>query len=653
MPGTSRAQTAAGEIERLECELAAARADLEALREQRSTTASTRLLQRVMADRLVLEHLPEIVCLLDRNNIILYLSRTVLGRQVEPIIGMSAVAMVMPADRARYVEAFERAWTSQEPTTVEYTGMSGRSWQTLLVPFQEEGRVELMLASSLDITDRLREQKALRENDLRLRHAIDVVGMGTWTRDWRSDAIVWDDAMCAIFGVTQESSPKTYEQFIGLLHPEDRERVQASVSRGSETGGFEFEYRIVRPSGEVRHVRAKGTVQVDEHGQAFGTLGAAFDVTERKRLEEQVYQRQKMEAIGELTAGVAHNFNNLLSVIIPNLELCMEDVTPDVCERLVDAEHAAQRAKDLVRQLMLFARHDKHPARVPVNPAETARRIAAICRTTFDPSICLEIELDADIPHVLGNSSQLEQVLLNICINARDALMDARTPSPRVSITLDRTSGGDLRIRVTDNGPGMDERTRTHLFEPFYTTKEVGRGTGLGLASVYAIVSDHGGRVRCESQLGRGAMFEIELPGFAAVQPIAALDAPREIPASAPKTILLVDDEELVRRTTRAVFSRFGYQVLESGDGEEALALIENGSEAVDLVVLDRSMPGLSGEDVLERIRAIAPDLPVVLYSGQPFEADVTPHAAAELIKPINVDELLRTVRQLLYEHAH
>jgi CheY-like chemotaxis protein len=365
-----------------------------------------------------------------------------------------------------------------------------------------------------------------------------------------------------------------------------------------------------------------------------------------------VYQRQKMEAVGELTAGVAHNFNNLLSVIIPNLELCMDDVTPDVCERLVDAEHAAQRAKDLVRQLMLFARHDKQPARVPVNPADTVRRIAAICRTTFDPAICLEIELDADIPHVLGNPGQLEQVLLNICINARDALMDARTQSPHVSITLDRTSEGDLRIRVTDNGPGMDERTRSRVFEPFYTTKEVGRGTGLGLASVYAIVSDHGGRVRCESQLGSGSMFEIELPGIAAVQPSVAPEMPREIPASAPKTILLVDDEELVRRTTRAVFSRFGYQVLESNNGEHALALIEDGSEPIDLIVLDRSMPGLSGEHVLERIRAIAPELPVVLYSGQPFESDATAQAAAELIKPINIDELLRTVRHLLYQEA-
>jgi PAS domain S-box-containing protein len=645
----SRAHTAEHEVERLERDLAAARSDLEKLRGQRQSSTGIKLLQRVMADRLVLDHLPQFVCLLDHDHRILYLSRTIPGRQVEMLLGMSVLQLIPPEDSKRYLESFERAWTTRQPTIVEYESTSGRSWQTHFVPFIDAGRVELMLASSLDISERVREQKALREFDTRLRHAIDVAGMGTWMRNWRSDAVVWDDAMCAIFGVTQEGAPKTYAQFLDLLHPEDRERVDASIDRGCESGEFEIEYRVLRPSGEVRHVRAKGAIQFDAYGEPFGTLGAAFDVTDRKRMEEQLYQRQKMEAIGELTAGVAHNFNNLLSVIIPNIELCLDDVSPEVCERLADAENAAHRAADLVRQLMLFARHDKHPARIPVNPTETVRRVATICRTTFDPTICIEIAIDADVPHVLGNPAQLEQVLLNICLNARDALADARTPSPHVDIALSRTSDAGLRIRVRDNGPGMDEQTRSRVFEPFYTTKEVGRGTGLGLASAYAIVSDHGGRVRCESQLGHGATFEIELPGISEGRPITERDPRREVATSPPKTILLVDDEELVRRTTHAVLSRFGYTVVESTNGEQALALIAAESVSIDLVVLDRSMPGLSGERVLERIHELAPELPVVLFSGQPFETASTARAAAELLKPIRMDELLRTLRQLLH----
>jgi two-component system, cell cycle sensor histidine kinase and response regulator CckA len=640
------------EIERLERELAEVRAELETLREQQQSNTSTRLLQRVMADRLVLEHLPQFVCLLDRNQRIMYLSRTIPGRQVEMLLGMSALQLIPPDDGKRYLDAFERAWTTCQPTIVEYQSTSGRCWQTHFVPYLDSGKVELMLSSSLDVTDRVGEQKSLREFATRLRHAIDVAGMGTWTRDWRTDSVAWDDAMCVLFGVTQEGAPKTYGQFLELLHPEDRARVHASISRGCASGEFEIEFRVLRPSGELRHVRAKGAVQYDAHGEPFGTLGAAFDVTDRKRMEEQLYQRQKMEAVGELTAGVAHNFNNLLSVIIPNIELCMEDVPPHALERLADAEHAAQRAADLVRQLMLFARREKHPARIAVNPVDTVRRVAAICRTTFDPIICLEIIVDGDIPNVLGNPGQLEQVLLNICINARDALMDARTHAPQVDISVSRTAEGDVRIRVRDNGPGMDERTRSRVFEPFYTTKEVGRGTGLGLASAYAIVSDHGGRMRCEAEVGRGATFEIELPGISAARTNTSPEAPREVPQSALKTILLVDDEELVRRTTGAVLSRFGYQVVESCSGEQALALISSRSVPIDLIVLDRLMPGLSGESVLDRIREVAPELPVVLFSGQPFETQATTHAAAELLKPVNKDELLRTLRTLLHEEA-
>jgi CheY-like chemotaxis protein len=197
----------------------------------------------------------------------------------------------------------------------------------------------------------------------------------------------------------------------------------------------------------------------------------------------------------------------------------------------------------------------------------------------------------------------------------------------------------------------MDERTRSRVFEPFYTTKEVGRGTGLGLATVYAIVSDHGGRVTCESQLGHGATFEIELPGSTEVAK-TELEPPREIPATAVKTILIVDDQELVRRTTRAVLSRFGYRVVESCDGEQALAMIASRSVRVDLIVLDRSMPGMSGECVLNRLRELAPEVPVVLCSGQPFEATAMANAAAVLLKPISRDELLRTLRHLLHREA-
>ena len=637
-------------IEALEAALAAARADLERLRALSQPSAELTLLQRVFSDRVVLEHLPDIVCLLDRDQKVLYLSRTLPGMSVSQLLGRAASSFVLPEHRAPFDAAFERAWTSREPQNIEYSSFAGRDWITRFVPIQRDGSVEHMLAATLETTERVREQAAFRETDSRLRHAIEVVGMGTWTRDLESGAVTWDDAMRAILGVGPELDA-SFENFIALLHPDDRARVLATTERSHETRPVEMEFRIVRPDGEVRHVLVRASTQLDGNGRATSRLGAMFDVTDRKRLEEQLYQRQKMEAVGELTSGIAHNFNNLLSVILPNLELCLEDAPPTLIERLSDIEHAAQRAADLVRQLMLFARNETAAAKLPIDPVGTLHRVVGICRTTFDRTIRLDLEIGPYVPRVFANPGLLEQVFLNICINSRDAFTSAQTPAPRILIGVERAAdGGGVRIRISDNGPGMDARTRSRVFEPFFTTKGPGKGTGLGLATAYAIVREHGGRIAVESEPGRGATFDIELPALpreAALDPQVPAPARVSRPAGR-ETILLVDDEEFVRRATRSLLVRHGYQVLETRDGEEALALLESGHTRVDLVVLDRSMPGLPGERVLQRLREIAPTLPVVLLSGQAFEEQSASSADAALIKPVDMYGLLSTLRRVI-----
>jgi two-component system, cell cycle sensor histidine kinase and response regulator CckA len=503
-----------------------------------------------------------------------------------------------------------------------------------------------LLGTSADVTHAKRSEAAVRESENRLRHAIEATGMGTWTWDYASDRYYWDDTLCAILGITRQDVPRNFEGFLAFVHPEDRDDVTGSISRYLESGSYaDLRYRIVRPDGEVRHILSKATPERDEHGKVVAFRGGVFDVTEQKRLEEQLRQVQKMDAIGQLTAGIAHNFNNLLSVILPNVTLGRARANQEVLGHLSDIEHAANRAAEMIRQLMLFARPEGHGKKTPIDIVATSRRTVEICGTTFDRKISIDLQAADTVPAVAAHAGQIEQVLLNICLNARDAFAQAETESPRIRILIERGSPGMVRIRVSDNGPGMDEATRSRVFEPFFTTKAVGHGTGLGLASAYAMVMEHHGRIRCESRQGEGSTFELELPTAAEwVDPRSGCK-PLESFERGSGTVLIVDDEPLVRRAVRGILERGGYNVLESVDGIEGLDTFTQRRDSIDLVLLDQSMPGMSGDQVLLRLMEMAPQLPVVLLSGLPGPAARLSHATAVLTKPADASTLLCTIR--------
>jgi PAS domain S-box-containing protein len=367
-------------------------------------------------------------------------------------------------------------------------------------------------------------------------------------------------------------------------------------------------------------------------------------LADKKRLEEQLVQAQKMEAIGQLTAGIAHNFNNLLAIILPNAQLCRADPGREGDQRLADIEHAGRRASEMIRQLMLFAGHASEGAMVPLDMVVVAGRVAETCRATLDRRIAIVVEAPVPIPQAMGREAQIEQALLNLCSNARDAL-EAATQPPRIAIAADLGSSGAVRVRVIDNGPGMTEATRLRVFEPFFTTKGIGRGTGLGLASVYAIVKQHGGKIRCDSRPGAGATFEIELPATGA-PPI--LSTPPSSPERAPVTVLVIDDEPLLRRVVRVVLELEGYRVLEAADGPEGVFVFERQHTKVGVVILDRSMPGLSGEEIDARLGEIAPNVPVILLSGMPDQSWRGRRPAEILSKPADAGSLVDAVRRLV-----
>lgn len=366
-----------------------------------------------------------------------------------------------------------------------------------------------------------------------------------------------------------------------------------------------------------------------------------IDITDRGRLQQQLLQAQKMEAVGQLVAGVSHNFNNLLMEMQGSIELALRADGDGERKHLADAMNASERAAELIRELMVFSRPS--PASdTALDIAQVVRESVDICSRAIDPRIALHLNVASELPPVQGRASHLQQVVMNLCLNARDALASVEDPRIDVELTLEPTSnGGTVRLQVRDNGVGMDADTSRRVFEPFFTTKDVGEGTGLGLATVFAIVQGHGGTIDVASQTGIGTAFTVRLPATD-VKP-ALVEEPAQTAPQTGATILLIDDEEGVRQVIGQLLTRGGHRVESMDDGAQALDWMEHHGAAVDLVILDLSMPNLSGQQVLTRLRRLRPDVPVIILSGLDVADDID-GATAIIQKPVRQPTLLEQV---------
>jgi len=528
----------------------------------------------------------------------------------------------------------------------------------------------------LELLARLAEQAALaieRTGHLQTlerevaerRQAEAALRLAQFTIDNTSEAVFWfgpdgrffyvNEAACRSLGYTREELTALHITDIDPDFPrEPWEQSWQRIQRESQPRNLETHHRA--KDGRLFPVEITATY-LEFDGREF-VCTFARDITARTQLESQLRQSQKMEAVGQLTAGIAHNFNNMLQVISGNLHLLHDQVPTALRDHLADAEQSASRAADMVRQLMIFARPAGAHRPQPFDLAALLRHILAICRQTFDQHLALEAQIAPQLPQVQGHTGQLEQVLLNLLINARDALEEAANPAPRIGAYLQLAAPGDLPadlppgpyllLQVSDNGVGMDAVTQARIFEPFFTTKPVGKGTGLGLATVYAIVREHRGRILCESRAGEGTTFSVLLPALGAPAP-AETPAPESVPLPrGTETLLLIDDEKLVRRTLGQSLERAGYRVLEAEKGEEGLEILRREGRQVALVVLDLSMPGMSGAEVLEHLGRFEARPKVVLLTG--YAADPAQYTTADevLQKPLKLADLVRRVRQLL-----
>jgi PAS domain S-box-containing protein len=427
------------------------------------------------------------------------------------------------------------------------------------------------------------------------------------------------------------------------------------IARGEQRG----ELTLLRPDGKARQVdyRAKANFLPGRH------LAILRDVTERRTLEDQLRQSQKMEAVGRLAGGIAHDFNNLLTVISGYAQLLGDSLGPaDPGREDISAiVSATDLAAALTNQLLAFSRRQILQPRV-VDPAEVLSGIAPLIRRIIGEDLGLQIETDPDTGHVRADPHQLEQVILNLAVNARDAMPrggqltleagNATLDASYAEMHAEVTPGAHVVLSVSDTGMGMDGETRAHIFEPFFTTKDPGHGTGLGLATVYGIVKQSDGHIWVYSEPGRGTTFKVYLPRVdAAVDPL-----PHPVPAGRPvggsETILVVEDDDAVRSLVSSTLQRAGYAVLTAEAGPGALETVARETGRIDLLLTDIVMPTMSGRELADRLLASHPELRVLFMSGYTPNAvvhhGVLDPGIAYLAKPFSPDQLLHRVRELL-----
>ncbi len=499
-----------------------------------------------------------------------------------------------------------------------------------------DGRPLRMAGASIDVTERKRAEEALQQSEQRYQLAITGVNQGVWDWDLASDNVFLSARAQELMGQGQGDQVRPRREWIALwkYHPDDRPYVREELSkylRGA-TRTFEVEYRMWHPSGAWRWYRDRGVALRDEGGRPYRMAGSIEDVTDRKearaerdRLEGQLRQAQKLEAMGTLAGGVAHDFNNILAAILGYGEMAQKTAIEGTSlRRYIDAAMSAgMRAKALVERILAFSRSGMGE-RVPVHVQSVIAESLDIISGSLPPGVRLERTLIAGNAAVLGDPTQLQQVVMNLCSNAVQAIRGTGTVSvsvdtieltePRHVTTCSLPPGHYLRLRVADTGTGIDMQVIDRIFDPFFTTKDVGVGTGLGLSLVHGIVTDLGGGIEVENRPGAGATFTVYVPRQSSVEACVAVEEP--VAAGSGETILLVDDETALVQLGEEMMAELGYEPVGFSSSTVALESFRVAPDRFDAVLSDEAMPGMTGSELAAQIHRIRPDIPIVLMSG-------------------------------------
>ena len=517
-----------------------------------------------------------------------------------------------------------------------------------------------------DITARKLSEEALRESEGKLRSILRTapVGIGLTVNGIIMEA---NDALCDMTGYSRE---ELIHKERGLVYPgeEESERVRLEYRRRiSETGSFTIETRWRKKDGRTIDVLLSAT-PVDPDDPSSGVTFTALDITERVRAEAEKEQlqyhlrrAQKLEAIGTLAGGIAHDFNNILGPIIGYTEMALEDI-PHFNPLRRDLEmviSSAHRARDLVKQILAFSRHGREQKRIPMEIGSILREALKLMRATLPTTIELSEHIESGV--VLADATQIHQVFVNLCTNAAHAMNDRGTLGVSLTrVDLDEKDlatpavrelkpGPCLKLSVSDTGCGMDAATIERIFDPYFTTKEVGKGSGLGLAVVHGIVKRHEGAITVESEPGRGSTFNVYLPALDLKTTISPES--RKPPPTGSERVLIVDDEQAMVELGTKMLQRLGYQVVAVTDSREALDIFLSKPREFDLVITDYTMPRLTGTDLARAIRRTRADIPIILCTGfnhKTSESDMAELGVSVIMKPYDMRQMAKLIRTVL-----
>jgi PAS domain S-box-containing protein len=582
----------------------------------------------------------------------------------------------MPAFRAPEAAALLR----QHGPDIPFIIVSGTVGEEIAVAALKAGAHDFLTKDSLsrlipaieremrDAAERRRHRSAeaaLTDTRERMNLALEAAGVGTWEWDLVIDTVVWSELLERLHGLEPGTFRGTHEAFLDLIHPEDQARVRAGREPfAANPGGVRIEYRVTWPDGSEHWIASTGRAFFDAAGRPVRAAGFSVDITEHKRLQEQLLQARKMESIGNLAGGIAHDFNNLLTAITGYCQLLLDrpGLDPDVVGDLEEIYRASDRGAALTKQLLAFSRKQLLAPRV-VNLNELIRDLRPMLHRLIEEHVQLVVRLAPDVAHVNVDPGQIDQVVMNLVINARDAMPDGGTLTiETANLTLDTEyteSGARMPVGryvllvVRDTGQGMPPEVQRRLFEPFFTTKPKGAGTGLGLATVYGIVKQSDGFIFVSSEPGKGTSFRVYFP-------VAPRGTQAESPTSAAvvasvrgqETVLIVEDDARLRALDERILQRYGYRVLVAGGADDAIRTCSDYVGPIHVVLTDVIMPGGSGRTLGDWVAEHRPDTRVIYMSGYTDDA-IAHHGVLEpgihfIQKPFSPEELVHKVREAL-----